>query len=229
MARATNVELPVLSRASRRRRRERVAHAAWSSTCRPARRRRRRQRAAGGQRSERSAPPTKSRSCPAITTSCASSPSCARSAARSGPTLTHVPVESLKSSDEPAVEDEALAPDRRDRRSAARRRAGRSLPRRTPRAVSAVVAPVARRDVRARAARASSLSPTGASFSSTPGTGTPMRPPAEAPRSPAQSANGALSVAPRPVTSRISLAAARRRASSLQLVGDLLAAAPAAA
>ena len=44
--------------------------------------------------------------------------------------------------------------------------------------------------------------PTGVSFSSTPGAGTPIRPPVKS-ASPAQSANGALSVAPRPVTNGI--------------------------
>ena len=95
-----------------------------TSSCRCSRRRARRARAeiaaharvrehrrAGAVRSEigaeaaaqragsgRPAPTTKSRSWPAITTSCTSRAPCARIRARSGPTLTHVPVESLKSS-----------------------------------------------------------------------------------------------------------------------------------
>ena len=51
--------------------------------------------------------------------------------------------------------------------------------------------------------RASIFDPTGASLSSMPGAGSPMRP-AKAPARPVLSANGAVSVAPKPVIHRSS-------------------------
>ena len=130
----------------------------------------------------------------------ARSPKCASSLARSGPTLTHVPVESLKSSRDAAVERESL-----------RRVGGIDEAQRVAELVVALlverrarqlrVAPVAGRDVRPaqsrlracrRPERASAPRPARARRSARPVNAA----------SPVQSANGALSVAPSPVTIR---------------------------
>ena len=122
---------------------------------------------------------------------------------------------------EPPVEHEPLARDRRDRRTAARRPAGRSPPRRRPRA-SARRRPSSPGVTFGPRTRASSFSPTGASFSSTPGRGQADAARRRRRRGPVQSANGAVSVAPRPVIQSSSSPQAST-ATSLQLVAEPLA------
>ena len=85
---------------------------------------------------------------PAITMSCTRSPKCASSVVRSGPTRTHVPVESLKSSEMRPWNANPFDGSCRIEECRARPRACSSPRRRTPRASARRFAPVAGRDVR---------------------------------------------------------------------------------